>query len=110
MQTLNRRLTGIHSSIQLITEHGYWESTALESYIKQNYICNIEGARVFSAEGVITIVDLNSILDERILRFIQLIKHSENLINVAFLSEEEWESLNNFIKTLEDANVSENKL
>ena len=110
MQTLNRRLTGIHNSIQVIAEYGEWESDALESYIKQNHICNIEGARVFSADGVITIVNLKSILDERILRFIQLIKHSENLINVAFLSEGEWESLNNFIKTLEDVNVSENKL
>ena len=110
MQTLNQRLKVLHETIQLIAEHGDWESSALERYIKQNHICNIEGARVFYAEGVITIVDLKSILDERILRFIQLIKHSENLINVAFLSEEEWESLNNFIKTLEDANVSENKL
>lgn len=107
MQTLNQRLKGLHNTIQLIAEHGDWESDALERYIKQNHICNIEGARVFSADGVITIVDLKSIQDERILRFIQTIKHSENLINVVFLSEEEWESLNNFIKTLEECECTD---
>lgn len=110
MQTLNRRMTELHRTIQLIAEHGHWESSSLETYIKQNYICNIEGARVFSTGGIITIVDLKSISDERILRFIQVIKHSEKLMNVLFLSDEEWESLNNFIKTLEDIDVSEDNL
>lgn len=110
MQTLNQRLKGLHNTIRLIAEHGDWESSALEGYIKQNHICDIEGARVFSADGVITIVDLKSIQDERILRFIQIIKHSENLINVVFLSEEEWESLNNFIKILEGVDVPENNI
>ena len=110
MQTLNQRMTGIHSTIQLIAEYDDWKSFSLEKYIKQNYICHIEGARVFSTGGIITIVDLKSISDERILRFIQVIKDSEKLMNVLFLSDEEWESLNNFIETLEDINVSENKL
>lgn len=105
MQTSNPRLTNIHHTIRFLSEETAMPHDGLEKYIKQNHICDIEGARVFSAEGVITIVDLKSIQDERILRFIQTLKHSENLINVVFLSEEEWESLNNFIKTLEGVDV-----